>query len=358
MPFNIEAATPEMTELLSRCGNPNPHVAKAAQNQFVAELSAAYAMNRKEKLKVAKAALKTPLLEGVFKGDTLGNIFIETPIGRNDDATFPVGFKQDQIDEVIAVQSAMTGRIEERRIEGDEVRIDTFPVKNSVDTSLRFLTSARWDVMGGLWETMYQGFNVQRSDYGWQTLLGAGIARNLIVSDNLASVGVLSKRLINKMIISMRRNGGGNSSSVNRSKLTDVFISPELMGDIRNWSVLNGEIDNITQREIYIAPEGSDTVSTVFGVKLHALDELGVGQKYQLWYAANGGTLPNNGNQKVEVVIGLDLSKGDSFINPIRQGIEIFEDEAMHRSQRFGLYGWTEFGMGVKDVRRVILGAV
>jgi hypothetical protein len=150
----------------------------------------------------------------------------------------------------------------------------------------------------------------------------------------------------------MRRNGGGNSASNNRGMLTDLYVSPEAMEDIRNWGL--DQVDEVTRREIYTAADG--TLNRVFGVNLHDLDELGVGQEYQLFYAnALNGTLPEG---KTEVVVGLDQRKSDSFIMPVRDQVQIFEDDTLHRQKRAGFYGWAEQGFAVLDNRRVLLGAL
>ena len=64
------------------------------------------------------------------------------------------------------------------------------------------------------------------------------------------------------------------------------------------------------------------------------------------------------GASDVEIVVGLDLSKNDSFMMPIRQEVSIFPDDALHRQQRAGFYGWSEYGVAVLDNRRVVLGSL
>ena len=59
----------------------------------------------------------------------------------------------------------------------------------------------------------------------------------------------------------------------------------------------------------------------------------------------------------LELVVGLDQSSNDSFVMPVRQQLEVFEDPTLHRQQRAGFYGWAEIGFGVLDNRRVILGS-
>ena len=139
---------------------------------------------------------------------------------------------------------------------------------------------------------------------------------------------------------------------VNRSILTDLYVSPEAMEDIRNWGL--DQVDEITRREIYVAADG--TLNRVFGVNLHDLDELGEGQEYQLFYEnVLGADLPTD---DVELVVGLDQRKRDAFIMPIRQEVQIFEDDTLHRQKRAGFYGWAEQGFAVLDNRRVLLGAL
>jgi hypothetical protein len=46
----------------------------------------------------------------------------------------------------------------------------------------------------------------------------------------------------------------------------------------------------------------------------------------------------------------------DSFVSPIRKELETYEDPALYRQQRAGLYGWIELGFSVLDSRRVLLG--
>ena len=151
----------------------------------------------------------------------------------------------------------------------------------------------------------------------------------------------------------MRRNGGGNSTSNNRGTLTDLYVSPEATEDIRNWNV--DQIDETTRRQIFVA-EGDNALNRIFGVNLHDLDELGEGQEYQLFYENElGGSVEGS---DVELVVGLDLSNNDSFVMPIREEVQIFEDDALHRQQRAGLYGWAEQGFAVLDNRRILLGSL
>ena len=151
----------------------------------------------------------------------------------------------------------------------------------------------------------------------------------------------------------MRRNSGGNSASVGRGRLTDIYLSPEALEDIRNWGF--DQVDDLTRREIYNAPVGGAPMANVFGVRLHDLDELGEGQQYQSFFVNDlGGAVQGS---DLELVVGLDQSTTDSFVMPVKEALQVFEDPTLHRQQRAGYYGFAELGFGVLDNRRVILGS-
>jgi hypothetical protein len=134
--------------------------------------------------------------------------------------------------------------------------------------------------------------------------------------------------------------------------LTDLYVSPEAMEDLRNWNV--DQVDEVTRREIYTAEDGA--INRVFGVNLHDLDELGVSQEYNTFYDVTmSGSFPT---ADTELVVGLDLRRRDSFVMPVREPVQIYEDDTLHRQKRAGYYGWAEQGFAVLDNRRVLLGSL
>jgi hypothetical protein len=230
--------------------------------------------------------------------------------------------------------------------------VPTYTVASSIDYLLRYAREARWDVVGRAMQVLEAGFVKKMNDDGWHTLLAAGVDRNVMVYDADAAVGQFTKRLISLMKTVMRRNAGGNSGSLNRGSLTDLYLSPEALEDIRNWGL--DQVDEVTRREIYQAGDDGAAITRIFGVNLHDMDELGADQEYQLFYKNQlSGTFTGS---DVELVVGLDQSSNDSFIMPVKQDVQIFEDDALHRQQRAGFYGWAEIGFAVLDNRRILLG--
>jgi len=298
-------------------------------------------------------ALETPLREGVLNGDITGNIFEPISLEQSASAEFPLDLLAPGTErDYVAYTIPNHGYIPQRSVEGDYVQVPTYDVGNAIDWNLKYARDARWDIVGRCMEIFQAGFVKKLNDDAWFTLISAAADRNIVVIDSDAAAGQFTKRLVSLMGLVMRRNGGGNSASNNRRQLTDLFISPEAMEDIRNWNV--DQIDDVTRREIMV--KRGDGLSEIFGVQLHVLDELGEGQEYQLFYDDQlGGVLPGS---DVELVIGLDLSQRNSFVMPIREEFSVFDDEALHRQKRAGVYGWGEYGLACLDSRNVIAGSL
>jgi hypothetical protein len=331
----IDAPDAEMTELLIKSGSQNREESLAATKQLA-------------------IALQTPLRQGVLSGDITGNIYERIQLAPGAAPEFPLDFLAPGTEkDYVAYTIPNHGRIPERNIEGDFVMVPTYEVGNSIDWTLKYARDARWDIITRAMQVLMAGFTKKINDDAWHTLLAASVDRNIVVFDADASIGQFTKRLVSLMKTVMRRNGGGNSTSINRGMLTDLYVSPEAMEDIRNWGV--DQVDEITRREIFLSEDG--VMNRIFGVNLHDLDELGEGQEYQLFFENElSGTMAGS---DVEIVVGLDLSKQDSFVMPMREPVQVFEDyDNLHRQRRAGMYAWAEHGFGVLDNRRVILGSL
>ena len=298
-------------------------------------------------------ALELPLRQGVPVGDVVTGIFESLPMAPGTAVEFPLDLlAPGDEDQFVAYTNPGNGRIAERQVEGDYVQVPTYGIAASIDWLLRYAREARWDIVARAMQVLEASFVKKINDDGWHTLLTAGADRNILVFDADATAGQFTKRLVSLMKSVMVRNGGGNTGSIRRSKLTDLFLSPEALEDIRNWGV--DQVDDVTRREIYTAADGS--INRIFGVNLQDLVEFGEGQEYQLFFTGSlGGSLATG---DVELVVGMDMSINDSFLMPIKQEVTIFEDPTLHRQQRAGFYGWAELGFAVLDNRRILLGSL
>jgi len=311
-----------------------------------------------EAQKAIAAAIVTPIRQAILVGDTVLDLFDKTEFDPHSSIEYPMDFvTPDNVHEFTAYTIPTQGRIPERQIQSDKIQVKTYDVGSSIDWLLRYAQEARWDVVSRAIEVFEAGFTKKLNDDSWHTILAAGFDRNIVVNDSNAAAGQFTKRLVSLMKLVMRRNAGGNSGSMNRGRLTHLFVSPEALEDMRNWGI--DQVDEVTRREIYLADDTG--AASVFGVKVVALDELGEGQEYQDYYqnviatgAANNGMAASD----VELVIGIDATRNDAFVMPIRENLQVFEDPYLHRQRRAGIYGWMSVGVAVLSNTKVLLGSL
>lgn len=343
--MNTQRYPKEAIDALRATASPDSDVRAGAQKAFAAELNA-------------------PLRQGVFDRDNLGGIYEKQVLAPGAQANYPLDFvKPGEEDEFMAFTLPKQGRVPERHVEGDELWVPTFQIGNAIDWSLKYAKEARFDVIMRAIRVYEAGFVRKINSDGWRTILGAADGRGLVVTANgaapftgsslapTAAAGQFSKELISRMKTAMTRGAGGNG---NAGRLTDVYLSLEAMEDIRAWDV--DEIDEFTRREIFVSREYG--LAQIYGVVLHEMTEFGEGQEYEEFLETTLGRTHQTINSVTlkEFCIGLDLSTMDSFVMPIREELQTYEDPALYREQRAGIFGWMEHGFAVLDPRRVLIG--
>lgn len=290
-----------------------------------------------------------PIRQGILEGDIVGGIFSPLKFETGQPVEFPLDFLVPGTEgDYTAFTIPNHGYIPEKHIEGDLVTIQTYDVGAAIDWLLKFARDARWDIVARGLAVLEAMFLRKKNIDAWHTIIAAVVNRNIMVYDSAADPGFLTKRLISLTRTVMQRSGGGNLASLNPIDLTDVWLSPEGVEDIRSWDLTM--IDDVTRREIFLA-EGYGGLARIFGVDLHPMIELGQGQVFQQYFESLGGELAAG---DIELAIGLCLNNPDVFVNPVRAEIEIFEDEHLHRQRRQGYYGWGEHGFGILDQRFVV----
>lgn len=345
---NVVKPTNEQVELLRRTASSDHAEAKQAMHALA-------------------QALQIPLRSALLNGDLLAGIYAPEVLDPSATAEFPIDFYTgDNVDDYIAYTVPSEGAIPTRAIVGDTVTVNTFDIANAIDWPLKYARQARWNIVARAMEVMEAGFVRKLNTDGWHAVISAGAGRTdfnggaPLTFDANATAGQFTKRLVSLMKTTMTRLAGGNSLTQSRGQLTDIYLSPEALEDIRDWDSATDGIDDLTLREIFQAGDntgnGTQTgpLAGIYGVRLHSWTEFGVGQEFQDFFDTLGLSM---GSTDEEIVVGLDLQENDSFVMPVKEELTIFEDDNLHRRRRAGFYGWQEQGFGVLDGRRILLGS-
>ena len=337
------------------------------QNEKTLELLRAMADVDQRKATAARTAfaqeLISPLRRGIFDADNLGEIYSPQVIPAGSTASYPLDFvRPGEEDSYTAYTLAEQGRLPERRVEASEINVPTFKIGNSIDWDIKFMKEARWDIVRRALQVFEAGFVRKINSDGWRCVLAAAADRGLVVEASGSAVltgstsclttapsaGEFTKELVSRMHTAMTRGAGGNG---NAGRMTDLYLSLEAMECVRAWDA--NRIDEFTRREIFVSSEKG--LARIYGVILHAMTEYGQDQEYDD-FLETVLSLSKPGASE-QFCIGLDLSTEDSFVMPIKEELEVYDDEALIRYQRMGIFGWMRHGFACLDNRRVLLGA-
>jgi hypothetical protein len=294
------------------------------------------------------------LKQAVFDEETLGNIYSRVPVEAGATPRFPLDFiAPGTEDDFVSFTMPKQGRVPEKHVEGDELYIQTYKIANAIDWDLDYARDARWDVISRALDVYKSGFTKRLNDDGWHVVLATANSGGFMINDAAAAAGNFTPGLIYRMkTVQKRRTRNGD--------LTDLYISSEAWEDIRNWSTT--EVSDNVREKLFFAPDFK-SIGSIGGVNLHELRELGAGvggtnEEYQEYLKSTLLNVDVAGNSDTELVVGLDLSKRDSFIMVERGDMETFETgEQLHRQGRAGYYGWMRVGFAGVDNRRALLGS-
>jgi hypothetical protein len=294
-------------------------------------------------------ALTLPLQQGVLNGDIFSYIYEPIKFKPGAAVEFPLDWlAPGQEKNFIAYVIPRHGALPEKSIEGDFVTVPMYEIGMTLDWSKKYMRDARWDILGRALQVLEAGFIRKMNTDAWRVVLASAKSRNLLVYDDAATAGNFTKRLVALGNVYMRRNGGGNSTSTSRGKMTDLHISVEAESDMFSWTL--SEVSDQVRTQIFL----NGPVKRIGDVNIRTLDELGVGQEFDNYFLNQlGGSFTGS---KVELAVGLDLSEDvGSFVMPYRQMPELYEDMRFAPARRVAIGGTAELGFSSCDSRRGLL---
>lgn len=346
--------TPEQLELVKAMGSRDVAVAREATEAF--------------------AAFIGPVVSKVLmQAGTASAIYTDAPYDEDDNPSLPLDLYYNQNQDYVTTWSqTVAGGLPSSTVEGfSELKVSTYRLDSAVSFLKRYARRGRLDVVSKAVERMSNEVLVKQERNAWAVVLKALAEAKSNGTDHIVSAtsaGTLQlKDLSDLMTLVKRINtsyaGGTTTDSYG---LTDLFISPEIMGQVRelafnpigaNTTVDPKEVAPNNVREEIFRNAGA---GELFGVTLHQLVELGLTGKYNTLFstfAAGAGVSFNASNQ--QILVGVDLSK-ESFIRPVARQAEsggtftvLPDDQFVTRSEKTGFYGFLEEGRVCIDGRAI-----
>ncbi len=376
--------TPEQVELIKAIGGKDSTAAREASEAFAAFLG--------------------PVIQKVlYTAGTAGSIYVDSEYDEDDSPSYPLDLYYDEGAGYVNVWSqTMAGGLPTSHVEGmKEVKIQTYRLDSAVSFNKRYARKARLDVVSKAIERMANEVLIKQERNAWAVLLKALIdaqtapgapdknSATFAASTHLkhvyrtAATGAANSfdlSHLNGLMTRIKRlneSFSGNTPVAAASGLTDLYLSPEVMEQIRAFSYNpvhtstgNDVLPNSVREDVF----RNSGMASIYGVNLNELVELGVGKKYNKlfdtlagsdeFFLADGSTsnaVFTEAND--ELIVGLDNSRG-SFVRPIARNGETgstftaLPDEQFNmyggRVEKTGFYGHLEEGRLVLDARSIV----
>lgn len=355
--------TPQRKELLKRMVDKNSAVAAEARQAFADFIS--------------------PVINTVLLNKVTSNMVYQTiEFSEDDRPTIPVDLYLGTSENYIRVWSQnFPGGLPTNITQGlNEYTFTTYRLDSAIAFENSYAKNARLDVVTAGMERMINELSVKQERNAWSPLLSAIATATTNGQSHLINATVAGQfqlddlnRLWTKITRMYTSYVGGTPASPTPVGLTDLFVSPEIMEDVRAFAynpmnVRGGYKSDGTESDQGNVPLpdsvrqnilNSGGLSSIYNVTLHPLIEFGVGQKYNTLFdnfyqgSFNGSTQ--------QLALGMDLSR-PVFLRPVvvdddsGQGqVQVRpDDQFVARQEKFGFYSWVREGRVLLDDRALV----
>lgn len=349
--------TKENIELVKAMASSDPATAMAAREAFAAVAG-------KVILQVLNLRASAPLIYKDWQ-------FSE----ENDNVSIPLDmFYNKLVDNVTVWQQTQAGGLGSSLVTGlQELKISTYTLDTAVSFLERNIKNGTLPVVSlGLNRAAQELLAKQEANAFLIVLKALGESSTNGTSHVIAATtaNVLQLDDFNRLITRSKRINlafnGGTPDAMYSKGATDLFMSPEMIEQIRGFAYqpMNTRVGTMTTSGA-TAVALPDSVRTqiynsggdysIYGVNIHEMLELGDGTNYNLMFKANyAGSFTAASDQ---IILGVDTSRG-VVIRPVATDAETggqlvmqVDDQFTKRSKRIGFFGGITEGRCVLDAR-------
>jgi hypothetical protein len=337
----------------------------------------------------AFAAFLSPVLQEVLMHvGSATNIFTDEPYDEDDSPSFPIDTLYGQGYGDISIWSqTVGGGLPTNELAGaSEIKLRTYDLDSAISFDKRYARRARLNVVARYMEFFANQLLVKQERNAWAVImkvLADATTRNVNHVFRAGTAGSFVPNDISNLWTLIRRFNtdylGGSPAIGESAGLTDLYVSPEIKGQIRGFAynpvntkagVVTGGagVTSVTlpedvRSQIY----KSAGTSEIFGVMIHELLELGESRRYNdLFdffagsknYDVFGGTSGSAFDSATdELLVGIDSAR-NAFIRPVETHDEnggqiqtFVDDQFQARAQKIGWYSKLREGRVVLDAR-------
>lgn len=364
------------------------------------------------------AFLNKVALEVLQKAGTASLIYEDLAYDEDDDPSIPLDLYYDQNEAgYVSVwsQSIAGGLPTSQDISTiQEMKVSPYTLSSAISLNKKYARKARLDVIAKYLERHLQEILIKQERNAWAVVmkalaeaatnterrLGEGLGQTSTLSTSYGdsslkhvirsnAAGTFQIADMNDLMTRIKRVNsdwnGGTPINAFSNGITDMFVSPEVKGDIRAFAYNPMSTVGANQQAANTSNSDNPGVAlpdsmreeifrnagmqALFGVNIIDLNELGVGQKYNTLFDTfagstsytkgdgTSGTTFDGAND--EIIVGVDNTKG-CFVRPVATAegggtvnVEV-DDVFTKRQDKFGWYSHTEESRVCTDARATV----
>lgn len=362
--------TPEQVELIRAMGSRDNAVAAEASQAF--------------------AEFIGPVVQKVLlAAGTSGLLYSDLEFDEDDHPSIPLDLWYDESNNFVQVWSQnIAGGLPTSEVTGmAEMKIATYRLDSAVSWLKRYARKARLDIVGKAIERMSNEILIKQERNAWAVILKALVEAETNSLHHVISAGNAGEFIphdVNRLMTHIKRINtsyvGGTPDGLTAKGLTDLFMSPEIMQQVRGFAyhAVNKQ-DPASQYDAAGPITLPDNVrndiwsgggmASLYGVSMHEMLELGkaVGNKYNDLFSSLADSDIKGGDASSqfaagtdELILGVDLSR-ESLVRPVAREHEsggtfsvLPDDQFVVRAEKMGFYGFLEEGRVCLDARALV----
>jgi hypothetical protein len=360
--------TPEQVALIKAMASNNKIEATEAQEAFAAFLS--------------------PVVQEVLMhAGSAAQIYRDEAYNEDDSPSFPIDtlFGQGYGDISIWSQTVGGGLPTNELAGASEIKLRTYDLDSAISFDKRYARRARLNVVARYIEFAANQLLVKQERNAWAVIMKVladastggknhafrASTAGTFIPDDLSALWTLISRFNADYL--------GGTSTASAAGLTDLYVSPEIKGQIRAFaynpvntrsgagtSAGNVALPDEVRSQIY----RSAGTSEIFGVTIHELLELGESKRYNELFdffagsksftKADGTSGAVFANTTDELLVGFDMARG-AFLRPVEtyddnggQVQTLVDDQFQARANKMGWYMKLREGRVCLDSRAVV----
>lgn len=357
--------TQEQVELIKAMGSKDKNISTEAQTAFAAFIGG--------------------VIQQVLNMAASSNAaFAEWSFNEDDSPSFPLDmFYGTSVNEVQVWQQNMAGGVPSSLVTGlQELKFTPYQLDSAVSLLTKNVRRGRLPYVSLALNRMAQELLRKQELNRWSVVLKALAEASTNGGDHIngaSTANVLQLDDFNKLLtLSKRINAAfdGSSTSNYSGGITDMFLSPEMMEQIRGlvyqpqntrYGSLDTNGSNYAAATAVALPDGireqiyrNAGTPEVFGIMLHEMLELGVAKRYStIFDAFYSGSAPTFTGASDELVIGVDAGR-EALIAAVAtndNGTNVTaapDDSFSQRSQKIGFYSVKEEASLIVDSRALV----